>query len=369
MNVREGIHLPTLEELAQCPIIDPSRIRQKLIGTSPEDTRRLWLEARRQTIGASDVPAIMGTSKYASAYSLWCDKAGLIPLDEEVLQHQMFGNLMEDPITKAFGMIHSNVGHMVDPMGIGIAHPSMPFNVVSPDRILFLDPKGSEALKIHDISAIPWWIPTEIKNVSEYKKDAWGTAYIPEDYYDQVQNQLDAMGRPCSLLLALIGGNRLKVYTVWRDLLRCEEIRREVEAFKDSLERGEMPPPDDSDATTDAIIAMHGKTDGSEIPPSDEIVKWATAHIEASEHIDVWEAKKVLAANTLRHILGDTQKVKHPLFSINFGNQNRTVVDKDEAAADEQLQAAIQVVEIMKSKHKKPVTIRVLKVTPSKAKN
>jgi len=368
MNVREGVHLPTLDELRSCPLIDPGRMRRRLVGTSPEDTRRLWLEARRGAIGASDVPAIMGTSpsKYNSAYALWCDKAGLLPIDEEILQHQMFGNLMEEPITKAFGMIHSNIGVMVDPEGMGIAHATMPYNIASVDRFLFLDQTDTFGT---DLSLNRYWIPTEIKNVSEYKRDGWGTSYIPEDYYDQVQDQLEVTGRPCSLLLALIGGNRLKVYTVWRDILHGETIVREIQAFWESLQRGEMPPPDDSEATTEAIIAMHGRTDGTEMAPTEEIVKWATAMIEATEHIDGWEAKKVLAANTLRHILGDTQKVKHPLFSINFGNQTRQVVDKAAAEADEALQAALRTVETLKGNHKGPVTIRVLKVTPSKARN
>ena len=367
MNVRQGVHLPTIEELMQCPTISNTRIRKKLVGADAEDTRRIWLEARRQSIGASDIPAIMGTSPYTSAFKLWCDKKGLIPIDTKELEHQTFGHLMEEPAAKAFQM-RSDAGVIIDPEGIGIAHAAHPWNIVTPDRILLVQREWITLNGIRGIDNDPYWIPIEIKNVSEYKQDAWGTSFMPEDYYDQVQNQLEVLGRPCSLVLAVMGGNRMLTYTVWRDLIRGTTIIQEAEAFWNSLERDEMPPPDDSESTTDAILKLHPKTDDSEMAPSPEIVEWAKAEIEASEAIKTWEAKKVLAGNNLRLLLGDAKKVKHPLFSISYGMQSRQAVDQEAAEKDQILQEAIAMVEARKALHKVTMVRRSLKVTPSKAK-
>lgn len=362
MNVQQGVHLPMIEELIDCPLILPNRMRKPLIGIDTEDTRRLWLEARRLSLGASDIPAIMGTSPYTSAFKLWCDKKGLLPIDTEQLEHQTFGHLMEDTAARAFQMRES-VGTIVDPEGTGIIHKDFFWNVASPDRFLFMgDPVNT------DIQFNRFWVPIEIKNVSEYKRDAWGTSFMPEDYYDQVQDQLEVMGRPCSLVLAILGGNRLLIYTVWRDIIRGDAIMREAEAFWHSLEADEMPPPDDSESTTQAILKMHPRADGSEIAPSPAIIEWATAQIEASEMIKNWEAKKALAGNNLRLSMGDAQKVKHPLFSVSYGMQSRQALDQEAAAKDQVLQEAIGIVEQRKALHKVTTTGRVLKVTPSKAK-
>ena len=47
------------------------------------DTRAEWLRWRRSGIGASDIAALLGISPWASPFSVWADKLGLLP-DEEL---------------------------------------------------------------------------------------------------------------------------------------------------------------------------------------------------------------------------------------------------------------------------------------------
>ena len=44
--------------------------------------RAEWLEERRAGIGGSDVPGILWISPYASPYTVWADKLGLLPAQE-----------------------------------------------------------------------------------------------------------------------------------------------------------------------------------------------------------------------------------------------------------------------------------------------
>ena len=88
-TVKKGVWLPTAEELiAESVLIKPERLLHPIQGNSPEDTRMIWLEMRKRSIGASDVSAIMGTAnpKYQSRYKLWNEKMGLLPLDAEQSQ-------------------------------------------------------------------------------------------------------------------------------------------------------------------------------------------------------------------------------------------------------------------------------------------
>jgi putative phage-type endonuclease len=54
----------------------PDRLLTEL---DPEADRDAWLEWRRDGIGASDIPAILGFSRYGSALTVYLDKQGKLP--------------------------------------------------------------------------------------------------------------------------------------------------------------------------------------------------------------------------------------------------------------------------------------------------
>src|SRR5689334_22139628 len=49
---------------------------------TPELHSAEWHAERRKGIGGSDIPVLLGLSKYASPYSLWAEKIGQVPPDE-----------------------------------------------------------------------------------------------------------------------------------------------------------------------------------------------------------------------------------------------------------------------------------------------
>lgn len=60
-----------------------------------------WLAWRRQGIGGSDVPGILGLSSWSSPFSVWADKMGLLPEREET-DRQRVGRAMESVIASEF---------------------------------------------------------------------------------------------------------------------------------------------------------------------------------------------------------------------------------------------------------------------------
>jgi predicted phage-related endonuclease len=60
-----------------------------------------WLAWRREGLGGSDIGVLLGLSNWGSPWSLWCDKAGLIPPSPET-QRQTIGKAMESVLADLF---------------------------------------------------------------------------------------------------------------------------------------------------------------------------------------------------------------------------------------------------------------------------
>lgn len=64
----------------------------------PATDRLHWLEQRREGIGASDIAQIVGVSPYGSAFKVWADKTGRVPLDERGSELMRWGQRLEGSI-------------------------------------------------------------------------------------------------------------------------------------------------------------------------------------------------------------------------------------------------------------------------------
>ncbi len=262
-------------------------------------TRKEWLEARRTLgIGSSDAPAILGISRYKSAFQLYREKLGLeMPTkgDNEQIE---WGNILEEPIAQRYAL----------ETGRSVRNPRLPgtftlarsrtveFMVASVDRYT-INPERPE-----DGEGV-----LEIKNAHFFVGKSWlDYQEPPAEFQVQLQHQLAVSGEKWGSLAALIGGCRF----VWADIPRDEEfiellIKAEDE-FWSRLLRQEPPVPDGSDATKRAIDAMFRKPGTGEIvafPP--ELVD---VHIELQDaKVAVAEAKnrKNAAENVLRMSIGD----------------------------------------------------------------
>lgn len=370
--VKKGAWIPTKEELlAESVLVKPERMLHKLVGTSEEDTRMLWLEARRNSIGASDVSAIMGTSnpKYQSRYKLWHEKMGLTPIDPEQTEVQLFGHLMEETATKAFSIQFAK-GEVVDPKGMGIRHNLFPWMTASIDRALVLD--DGDAKHGLDFATMletePLWIPIEIKNVSEYKTDEWTISSIPDMYYDQVQAQLEVTAKPRALVIAVFGGNRMGVYTVWRDVVHGAKIVRAAQEFWDSIQSGDCPPPDDSEATLELLKGMFPNANGETIPLTPEMLEMCSTMSRCDQEIEAAEKRKQEASNALRAAMGSATKATGGIYSVHYGNRTTQVVNHDLADKDEELMTLKGRVKEIENTYKEPRISRTLKVTENRAK-
>lgn len=371
--IKKGLHLPSLEWLLERQRgLDGKRMkaspwnRPECADMDDAEKRRIWVEERVKTIGASDVPIIMGTSTYSSPYALACLKMGLTEPDHEETENQAFGHKMEKIAVEC--LLENIQGEVWDPQSYGFMHATMPFNVATPDRFLVFGESLAAAGGAR--------IPIEIKNVGEYMKGDWGTFTVPEQYYDQVQDQMAATDSHVAILLAIIGGNKFYPYTIFRDEYRIALIEKQVSKFWADCQAGILPEPDGSEATTDAMKSRFSAgTEGKK----KELTLQARAHVKAyltaHEKLGIFknavkaiEEKKGANANWLRQFMGDAVEATAGTMKVTWKNETRKARDEKAEAECEELQAALATSKRLQESMKVETQGRKLLVTEKKEK-
>jgi len=137
-----------------------------------------WLEMRKNYIGASDAPILMGVNKFKlndgrvkTPYLLWEEKIGIFSGDSNNAATQ-YGHKMEPVARREYEQMS---GFLVSPAIV--THSSVPFMMASLDGI-----------NIDKTRAV------EIKNCNadDHKEAVMGV--VPAHYYPQVQHQLACLG-------------------------------------------------------------------------------------------------------------------------------------------------------------------------------
>lgn len=378
--IRKGIHLPSVEWLMEHHkpfprerMRLPPALRKDCEHLSPEEKQKLWVIERRKRLGASDKPIIMGTSKYMSSYALACDKRGLVEPDFEETEYQEFGHEMENVaasrLTKVMaGDIETKIW---DPKSIGFIHPTMDFSIVTPDRFLMI---GDGTKAAPHTSAL--WVPCEIKNVSEFAKGDWGTATIPDMYYDQVQDQMAALEAHVLIVAAIFGGNRMVPYTVYRDVKRIGLIEAESMRWWQMVMIDEiLPEIDGSESTTEALKKRFLRGNKEVKPLDDEarglINEYLLQHRRADAFNKDEKAAKELkakAGNALREWLADAWVAEDEGGKkVTWKATEKKTRDEEEEANDTELQEAIRFVKTRQESLKKEIVVRTLLVSDKKA--
>lgn len=150
------------------------------------------VETDRHTyIGASDIGIIMGVSPFKTPFELWCEKTQKIKpenLDEK--DSVRMGKVLEEFVAQEYAY-RNNVSVRRAPKVY--VHPDYPFFKAHADRLVTGTEKGLEC-----------------KTTSEYNKDKWNGADIPETYILQCQWLMGLSGRKEWDIAVLIGGNKYK---------------------------------------------------------------------------------------------------------------------------------------------------------------
>lgn len=246
-------------------------------------SRDEWLAIRRTGIGSSDIAGVLGLSPWASPYTVWADKRGLVPPVEQTEAMEV-GTELEEPIARLFQRRH---GRPVRRVRAILRHPLYSFALANVDRVT----DGGDAV-------------VEIKATSR----RWER--VPDHYMVQVQWQLGVTGLEYGYFVPLMG-TRLDSVLIRRDDELIEDMLEAASRFWQQVHDGIEPGPTASEADARIMALLHPGDPA--LPPvelTDNLVALDALerYRQAKAAEERAKADKDEAANELRSILGDATK-------------------------------------------------------------
>lgn len=227
-------------------------------------SRPNWLTSRRNGIGASDVAALLGFSRWQTPWELWAEKTGALTVAEKDSEAILLGHELEPwLIAQAPGMIGQQVTrtpHMMYAYDDGIRS----WQMASPDA--FADDGGLVEAKTAGLAG--WEEPK-----------GWEGDSVPLGYEFQARWQMYVMDRPHVHIVALVAGMGRITRRVERDIPLEFDLLRQVSEWRQKhLIDGEEPAIDGRDIT--ALNQVYAYPDGT------------VADLSATEALEWWMAYK-----------------------------------------------------------------------------
>lgn len=235
-----------------------------------------WLEWRRGGLGASDIGALLGLSRFDSPWSLWARKVGLRQPTEATYSQQR-GHDFEPVLAKLFTR---ETGLYVAGEQTWCANPAEPWMRCTVDGFVF--ESGADQATCVDCGH-PWtWhldtgcdpkrkvlgchcsepIMDHALGGFEAKTDgrfAWPDG-VPPQYEAQAKWSMAVTGMERWWIAVLFAGWRFEVHEITRDAEDEAFMVERARAFwTDYVLTGEQPPIDDSDATRAALRDVYPK--------------------------------------------------------------------------------------------------------------
>lgn len=194
-------------------------------------TREEWLAARRNSIGASDTPTIMGESAYkgATLLKLYADKVGDLAPEKDQPESMEWGHRLEPMIALKFADV---TGYKCDDPGefTIFREPGTPFMHATPDTMIFDSTgehlgKGVLQIKAPGAHFLSKWIEGPPLGVDI-----------------QIQAEMHSCGASWGAVAALIGGQSFRYKTLERNQPFIDELVKRCRAFWDEHIIPQVPP-------------------------------------------------------------------------------------------------------------------------------
>lgn len=245
--------------------------------------RTEWLQWRRNGIGASDVPAILGESPWATPYQVWLDKVHNLETEQTVAME--LGLLLEDWVLDRY---ETTTGRTINARQVRCEHPNYPHHRATLDGVV----DGLETVEAKVVSAPAWIEP-------------------PAYYVTQVQWQMWTGVLNHATLAVLHDRRGVELYEIDRDddhIARCVEA---VETFwHDHVITGEPPEPTGKDLP--AVREQYADTEPGKVIEVDDrigaiLAQYRAAKInanEAQDYTDALQAKLITLIRDAEQVVG-----------------------------------------------------------------
>lgn len=189
-----------------------------------------WSRIREKGIGGSDIGAILGVNKYATAVDVFLNKTNQ-NMKKEENKFMKWGIKLESVLRDECSERHPEFEVYEVPFTI-----KKDFYIANVDGLIIDKETGKAKI-------------LEIKTTSFFNESEWRNGEIPQSYYCQVQHYLYVTGLSEAVIIVLMGGSEYKEYIVKRNDEDIKYILDVTKAFwNDNVLKNKIPSPDGSDA-------------------------------------------------------------------------------------------------------------------------
>lgn len=267
-----------------------------------------WLKERQCGIGGSDVGAILGVSKYKTAFEVYLEKTEPITEVGEQSESAYFGDIFEDVVAKEF---EKRTGKKVRRDRKHYKHKEYPFMVANIDRRVV----GENAI-------------LECKIANQFLANDWEGEEIPASYLLQVQHYLFVTEAELGYIAVLIGGQKF----IWKQVQRDEElIEMIIEAeneFWKMVEDKTPPPLDGSSAAEKYLLEKYSNAEVGKIEELGLEYKDKIKNLfELKYQKDLLDTQIKEIENQIKFELKDAEIGFVPGYSVSWKNVSSNRVD------------------------------------------
>ncbi|MBO7670350.1 MAG: YqaJ viral recombinase family protein [Oscillospiraceae bacterium] len=279
------------------------------VGMSLEE----WLLQRRKSIGGSDAAAIVGLSKWSSPYSIWAEKTGRLPEAEDT-EAMRIGRELEEYVAQRWC---EATGKRVRRRNAIIKNELYPFAHANVDRLVVGEAAGLEC-----------------KTTSTLDVKQFRGVDFPEKYYAQCVHYMAVTGASRWYLAVLVFGRGFFTYVLERDQAEIDALMAAEETFwGEYVATDTAPPPDGTDATTDAITTIYAETAGgsAELFGREALLDERAA---LKDQINVLNTRIIEIDNTIKEDMGETERGTAGPWTVTWKTQTRRTFQAKEFSAD-----------------------------------
>lgn len=211
--------------------------------STKEMSREDWLKARNGTIGGSDAAALLGLSKYTSPYALWAEKTGAVtPEDISDKEAVRLGNDLEQYVAERW---MEATGKKLRRENNILYNAEYPWAHANIDRAVIGEPDAG----------------FEAKTTSSFEiLQQCRSGQYPDRWYCQMTHYMMITGAKRWYLGVLVFGHGFFHFTIERNEDEIKALAEAEKSFWELVQTNTPPAVDGSEATMDAIKAIHKGT-------------------------------------------------------------------------------------------------------------
>jgi putative phage-type endonuclease len=241
----------------------------ELIGNAPSGSEE-WHDLRARGLGGSDIAAICGVSPWASPWSVWAKKTGLLEETSGSSEAMEWGTRLESVILDKFREEHPELEVYAD--AGTYRNKDREWQLANPDALYW--PKTDDG-------------KTGIIEVKTARyEDDWANG-VPAYYRTQVLWYLQTFGYQHAYVVVLFGGSKYREFEIHYDAFEADANLAKAAEMWDLIQTRTQPEFDGALATYETVRALHPDIDpDAEIELGDlgAVYLSAVADVASAEH-------------------------------------------------------------------------------------